>query len=487
MFKSSLSNFRLISHNLSIAILLYSLVAAQPLCLPAVCEPEATRITFSQLPQKLQDWLSRQGTTQKTFPAYLDSLSLQTSRRELEGEFDHLIFFALQSSRFTKLLKIEPARSAYELVQSLDENERASFFLKRQNADNRLVAKIPDGVRLRLQDFINILTQNNSDERLKYFKKFITANSSHKNSLLLKLSQEYLRSMSFLYEKEFGSSEDNTPQKIASHVSSLYQERGHSTDTQIEANFAIHQALASIKALEPERKIQNVLIIGPGQDFAPRTDFIDTFEPQSYQPFAVADALLRFKFSDMDSLRIHCVDINARVIDYLQSSSGKPITLSIISGLADRSERPLSEEFKQYFQSLGQQIGVESKLNSHFFSNHLQKTLQIKSEATSRITSGRLNIISHRYAPSPNYDLVIITNVFPYFNQIELSLAITNIAAMMKENGYLLHNEDRPELQSFALLNGIPATQSRTALIAGQQHKALFDGVVIHQKIASKK
>jgi CheR methyltransferase, SAM binding domain len=411
---------------------------------------------------------------------------VQTAQREFEGEFDHVIFYALQSSRFTSLNKIEPARSAYEFVQSLEPIDQKKF-LNGQKPDTQLITKIPNQVTLRLQDFTKALGKRNTDQRLNYFQKFIGKIIPKQKEILPALSLEYLRAMSFLYQKEFGAKEINNPQQLAQHVASLYQKRGHSTDTQIEANFAIHQALEAIKAIEPQREINRILIIGPGQDFAPRTDLMDAFEPQSYQPFAVADSLLGLKFSTVSSLQIHCVDINERVIDFLQNSSGSKLNLAIISGLSDQPTRPFSDEFKQYFQALGRNIGVESKLQApSFLAKHLQKNLLINSEVTSRISVANLNIISERYSPSPEYDLVIITNVFPYFNEIELSLAITNISAMMKPGGYLLHNEERSSLQSFALLNEIPATQSRTALIAGQQQKSLFDGVVIHQKLMSK-
>ena len=71
----------------------------------------------------------------------------------------------------------------------------------------------------------------------------------------------------------------------------MYQTRGHSSDTEIEAGYAVYAALATLKQLDPAKTIARVLIVGPGLDLAPRTALLEAADPQSYQPFAVVDAL----------------------------------------------------------------------------------------------------------------------------------------------------------------------------------------------------
>src|SRR5689334_22837049 len=51
------------------------------------------------------------------FDARIQSIELDTARREREGELDHLIYYALQSQHFTALPRIEPALSARELAE----------------------------------------------------------------------------------------------------------------------------------------------------------------------------------------------------------------------------------------------------------------------------------------------------------------------------------------------------------------------------------
>jgi hypothetical protein len=438
-------------------------------------------IHWQDLPASLQQGLQSKQIDEASFEKYLLSVQQQTATREQDGEFDHLIFFALQSKVFTDLPKIEPAQSAYEFVQSLKPDERERYLNEAQNYLPAL-SILPELVANRLRVFTKIVAHKRFDERLEYFQQFLEKTIPGKASILDRLTSEYFRAMKFLYRKEFLSRGIKNPTELAAYVASLYQTRGHSTDSQIEANFAIFDALAAIKAQHPEANIHDVLIVGPGMDFAPRTDLMDLFGPQSYQPFAVADALIGLKLCERQKLKIHCVDINDRVVDFLNSRQRqKKVFLSLLSGIAEKKDRPLSEEYKNYFRSFGRNIGAESKLSlPENWQSHLSKNIQLQPEILASISAEKLNIITQRC--KINFDLVIVTNVFPYFNDVELSLALTNIAAMTRPGGYWLHNESRNLLNHLALLLDVPSLQSRTVLIAGSQNNSLFDGVAIHRK-----
>src|SRR5206468_9948026 len=132
-------------------------------------------------------------------------------------------------------------------------------------------------------------------------------------SITDRLVREYSRVMRFLYRKEFLSRGLPDPQAREDFLAGLYRERGHSTDTQVEANFGVHTALGVIRALGEPGPLDHVLVVGPGLDFTPRTDLQDLFEPASYQPFAVADAMLSLGLSTPQRMRIHYVDTRPRV------------------------------------------------------------------------------------------------------------------------------------------------------------------------------
>src|SRR4029077_18043778 len=103
-----------------------------------------------------------------------------------------------------------------------------------------------------------------------------------------------------LHDKEFAAAAD------------AYQRRGLSTDTAVEAGYLVHLGLAALHALEPERRIRRVLVVGPGLDLAPRTGLVDAGDPQSWQPFAIVDALTALGMADRANLRVRALDINPR-------------------------------------------------------------------------------------------------------------------------------------------------------------------------------
>lgn len=441
-------------------------------------------ISFADVPAGLHAILNRQGIDRNSFDAYVASLNRRTVERETLGENDHLIFFILQSERFTRRPRVEPALSAAEFVRRLGADEKARY-LKEQSflPPNE---RLPATAAGRLEDFIKAVKEPSVDERLNYFRRFIGREKPPADSSLQYLYRQYARAMKFLYEKEFLAREITDPKNLAARVAPLYQDRGHSTDTQIEANFTVRAALEVIKFQSPSAQLNHVLVVGPGLDFAPRTDLIDLFAPQSYQPFAVADALLNLKLADPARLRVHCVDINERVINHLRvAARSKQVRLSILTGVANTDARPLSAEYREYFQQLGGSIGTESRLDElpARYKRHLSKLLLIRPEVAAAVSAEKLNIVTERIDPSPQYDLVVVTNVFPYFNETELLLALANIEAMTVRGGYLIHNEARPELFALAARQGLGVAGSRTMLIASGAGRApLYDGVWTHRK-----
>ncbi|MFN0111515.1 MAG: hypothetical protein ACKVZH_21835 [Blastocatellia bacterium] len=447
------------------------------------------QIIYDDLPTELSGWLKQQGINREGFAARISSIQRQTDERERIGEFDHLIFFLLQSSRFTAHARIEPALSAHQFAQSLSDADRAKFLVE-ASSFTPAADKIPKAVKTRIGEFARALKSGriSEDERLSYFDNWLRKTTPPGLSVESLLATEYIRVMRFLYRKEF-TSRSIRQEDVAAYVSALYQSRGHSTDTQIEANFAIHEALQILKLSSPQTKLNRVLIVGPGLDFAPRTDLIDVFGPQSYQPFGVADALLRLELADESKLQIHCADINERVLAHLQNLRQRTeVRLSILTGVKESAAHPIADDYKTYFKDFGSRIGVESALDvpPQLYGNlagRIGKSLRVRPEIVKTIRAHRLNIVTDRFADSQRFDLVIVTNVFPYFSAPELLFALTNISAMTATNGYLIHNELQTVPSTFVNALGLPLRQARTVMITSDKAMPLFDGVAVHQKI----
>jgi hypothetical protein len=373
-----------------------------------------------------------------TFNARIEAIERDTARREREGELDHLIYYALQSQRFTRLSRIEPALSARELIES---------------------GRVPEPVRARLQAFLGALAKPGTNQRLHDFASLLDAGQRTQEFL----QSQYRRAMRFLYEKEF------------QHREAVYQTRGHSTDTQVEANYAVRTGLSVLRQLQPETQVRRVLIVGPGLDFAPRTELFDAVAPQSFQPYAVADALFSLGLAWRGDLEIDCADINTRVIEFINRFPRGPRRLELYS-------EPGGADYNRYFAALGNSIG---RAEAHgppapLPSTYLAKTLRVDAGVAQAVRAAKLNILTGRRAAA--YDLIVATNVLLYFHADELSLALANIAAMLPPGGYFLHNEIRAEADELAAAAGLEPVQARTLRLTGGRKAPLFDAFAIYRK-----
>ena len=116
-------------------------------------------------------------------------------------------------------------------------------------------------------------------------------------------------------------------------------------------------------------------------------------------------------------------------------------------------------------------------------SGHLQKSVQVSAAAARALRAEPLDIVTERLTGAP-FDLVIATNILPYFDDQQLALAASNIAAMLAPGGLFLHNEARPILGELTAALGLPFEQSRHAVIATVTGAPapLFDSVFLHLK-----
>ena len=398
--------------------------------------PSSRLIDYSDLTPKLQDILS-----QEPFPALVAAITDSTTRRLREGESEHLIYYLLQSTRFTSQPPIEPALSAREFVGG----------------------KIPAAVKKRMLDFLRALDTGPADQRLSWFRKSLTEGER----TLPHLASAYAKAMRFLYQKEFAGKTDS---------GFLYTQRGHSSDTRIESSYAVWTALSILQKLDPSLRLNRVLIVGPGLDFAPRTGFIDSYPPQSYQPWAIADALLQLGLADRSRLQIHCVDINVRVLDFFREFRTRSAPrLTLLASWED-------PEYAAYFRDLGRGIGEQRPLGMA----DTGKLLLLSKDALGFVTAGKLNVVTERYDPSPQYDLAIATNVFVYFDNRELLLALSNIHSMLAHGGYLVHNELRPDMETYTGALDFAPIRAGTIRLSARTGRPLYDGYVIHRKAFSK-
>jgi hypothetical protein len=383
-----------------------------------LAQPVPRKVRYTDLTPAVRQMLATAGVNATDFDRYLDRIDTNTAEREREGENDHLIFYILQSQEFTNAARIEPALSAKQFVES---------------------GAIPRDARQRLDQFAK---SKINTERFTYFRSLVPRERSSEY-----LREQYSRAMKSLHAKEFDAKPD------------YYQTRGHSTDTQITANYALWTALSVLKASQPSLKLQRVLIVGPGLDIAPRTDLVDRYPPQSYQPYATAQALRDLGLAETP--RIECVDINDRVLRF-------------INAFPQRSELKL--EFGLPRGEPDFEVWAR---------NTASKLASVPRNVARAITAQKLNIVTQRL--ESRYDLIVATNILVYLNDVEALLAIANIESMLAPAGYFIHNELRAAIDQHTAAVGLKPVQARTVRIGPGRKAPLYDAFAIYEKPAIRK
>jgi hypothetical protein len=405
-------------------------------------------IAWGDIAPAVQRLLAQHGIDERNVRDRVAELRSRNRSRLIEGDRDHLVYYVLQSTAFTRLAPIEPASSAKAFISN---------------------GVIPQSAKARIDAFVSAI-QSGRDlgARAELFREMIAREPIPRDGYARFLSEEYARAMRFLYEKEF-----------AGGGPALYQTRGLSTDTSIDANYVVSLSLAVLRRLESDRQIRSVLIVGPGLDLAPRTGLIETGAPQSYQPFAVMDALLGTGLSARDALRMTVADINPRLSEWVSRARGKQPTLSLVSDITETPYVRLTDDYREYFTNVGRAIGAERPLRG-VGAGRLGKSIVVAGGVTDGIDAATIDIAVERL--DERYDLIVVTNVFPYLSDPELLLAISNIAAMLNPGGILIHNEPRPVLADALLALGVPLLQARSGVIATVKGEApLYDAAWTHR------
>jgi hypothetical protein len=331
----------------------------------------------------------------------------------------------------------------------------------------------------RIEALLRAVATPRGDARLIYFGALLDAAFPDVRTRAAAIAGEYLRVMAFDYQKEFVAQRDASP---AAAVADLYRRRGLSTDTAVEAGYVVHLGLGVLKGLEPTRRLRRVLIVGPGLDLAPRTALDEQAAPESYQPWAVLDAVLALGLGSLDDLEIVAADINPRVVAHLRRTREHPPLLRVASSLRESPTLRLAPEYVDYVDRFGAAVselppGPARDLGR----GERGKTVSVSARAARALRAMPLDIVTERL-PGERFDLVIATNILPYFDDPQLALALANITAMLLPGGAFLHNEQRPVLGDFTGALGVSLQQSRHAVIAtvSGAKAPLYDSVFLH-------
>ena len=239
-------------------------------------------------------------------------------------------------------------------------------------------------------------------------------------------------------------------------LSELFKDRGISLDTNLWPDFLLDQQFRRMveKGLLHPGSVQKIAIVGPGLDFANKEKGNDYYPPQTIQPFAVLDSLLRLGVASADAIELYTLDISADVNFHVararkNAMAGRAYTVQLPWNTAARQTDAYRRSFLEYWQRLGDQIGepVPPIAVPGAAAETQTRAVKIRPAIAQRLSPVDMNIVYQRLplAPQQGFDLIIGTNIFIYYDAFEQSLARANISAMLKTGGFLLSNDRFPD------------------------------------------
>jgi hypothetical protein len=191
--------------------------------------------------------------------------------------------------------------------------------------------------------------------------------------------------------------------------------------------------------------------VGPGLDFTDKLNGYDFYPEQTIQPFAVIDSLVRLGLAKANDIRLTTLDLSSRVNQHLEAARRRAGTDGYLLYIPRDTDAAWHPDLVAYWKRLGDRIGDQvATAPAPVLAGHVDvRGVRIRPSAAEAITPLDMNIVLQRLAPLPEverFDLVIATNVLVYYGMFEKSLALANIASMLREGGILLCNNALPIL-----------------------------------------
>jgi hypothetical protein len=236
-------------------------------------------------------------------------------------------------------------------------------------------------------------------------------------------------------------------------LANLFRDRGLASDTVIATNLGVDRALADLLASGRLQRgtVRRVAIVGPGLDFVDKQFGYDFYPPQTIQPFAVIDSLVRSGLA-APMVSVTAFDLSPRVNAHLTAArtrAGAGTAYTIV--LPRDVDQAWSPELIDYWTRFGQAIGQEGRPPAPpGNAGRVQvRSVAIKPAVVTQVAARDLDVVldgPESTADAERFDVVIATNVLLYYDVFEQSLALANIAAMLRGGGVLLSNTRLVEL-----------------------------------------
>jgi hypothetical protein len=376
-----------------------------------------------------------------------------------EGEADSIVYFLQFGTTFTKRPRIS-------------EHELAGIVVRL--AGGGATRFLPSPVlQARIEDLLIALTSSDSNERLQFARQVIARRGI---DLAMETGRNALRHYLLERVETIGQAPRRSrlldPNGDVVDQMTLFRDRGLAPDTSVAVHFGVEQALAAVKAdglLKPGG-VRRVAIIGPGLDVIDKQEGYDFYPQQTIQPFAVIDTLIRLGLADATRLQLTAFDLSPRILQHLEAARGRasarrPYSVVLVRDL----ERPWTPELGQYWARLGDRLG-EPATAAAAPANAGRvdvRAISIRPSVVLSVFPRDVNIVLQRLepaSPEDRFDIVLATNILIYYDVFEQSLAVANIAHMLRPGGLFLSNDRIVELPGSPLVSsGSTSTTYTTA------------------------
>ena len=357
------------------------------------------------------------------------------------GDEDSIINFLLFGTSFTKQPRATETQLAGIVVRQRD-----------TGATTFLPSPLLKG---RIDDFIAGLALPAGNERLQFAREVIgrLGMEISTDSGRMRL-RRYLEDRAALVGSAVHAPTLSDPNASLVDQITIFRDRGLSSDSAVPIEFGIEQALTAIRAngtMAPA-SVRRVAIVGPGLDFTDKQEGYDFYPPQTIQPFAVIDSLRRIGLAASAGMQVTTFDLSPRVLAHIaaarqRASGGRAYSLVLPRDLA----RSWAPELTAYWQRFGDRIGQPAPVPAAppVAGRVSVRGVLVQPSVVLSIEPRDLNIVLQRVeplAPDEQFDLIVATNILLYYDVFEQSLALANIAKMLRPGGLFLTNDRLLEL-----------------------------------------
>ncbi|HXG33995.1 MAG TPA: class I SAM-dependent methyltransferase [Bryobacteraceae bacterium] len=426
-----------------LSLILSAILSAAP---APQAPPAKSRLSFQDalpvlaaMQELLPEALARRADGSGAWETWLESEDAQIRARLERGEEDSLVNFLLFGASFTKRPR-----------------------LVRPDVEG----KTEELVAARISDLLRALESPGANEHLLYARSLLERKGHRLGSaaarqeaaryLLEQLARVSREQQEYKRELALALSLPDATRQFAAR-STLYRDRGLSLDTSLAPSFAVEEALKELKArglLKPGA-VRRAAVIGPGLEFTDKRGGYDYYPPQTLQPFALMDTLLRLRLA-APGLQVTSLDISPRLNAHLAHARrlaakrrGYRIELPLDAAVAWRPG------FRTYWQNFGRYVGAAvTPMRPPPTAGRVEaRAVRVRPDFVARLQPVDLNVmVEHLDLPeSERLDLIIATNVFVYYDAFRQALALANIERMLRSGGVLLSNNALPELPASAV------------------------------------